>query len=107
MGESVRPPPRDWGELSDEDRRRYQEFVDISANQLAVATIDVTKLMSSRGGERKSLIKVNDEGSQASEGWRRVFSVNAAFAPGGSTHLTCVGLGLGKQRAHRVEGVLP
>ena len=55
------PPPRDWGELSDEDRRRYQEFVDISANQLAVATIDVTKLMSSRGGEREELIKVNDE----------------------------------------------
>lgn len=60
MGESVGPPPRDWGELSDEDIRRYQEFVDISANQLTVATIDVTKLMSSRGGEREELIKVND-----------------------------------------------
>lgn len=55
------PPPRDWGELPDADRRRYQEFVEISANQLAVATIDVTKLMSSRGDDREELIKVNDE----------------------------------------------
>lgn len=55
------PRPMEWDSLSVPDRERYQEFVEISANQLAVATIDVTKLMGSRGDEREELIKVADE----------------------------------------------
>lgn len=55
------PRPIDWKSMAGTDRKRYQEFIDISANQLAVATIDVTKLMASRGEERGELIAVAEE----------------------------------------------
>lgn len=55
------PRPIDWKSMSAADRKRYQEFIDISANQLAVATIDVTKIMASRGDEQEELIAVAEE----------------------------------------------
>ncbi len=53
--------PIDWKSMSAADRKRYQDFIDISANQLAVATIDVTKLMASRGDEQEEMIAVAEE----------------------------------------------
>jgi len=43
--------PCDWDSLSVAERQRYEDFVEIAAAQLAVATIDFENLMASRGGE--------------------------------------------------------
>lgn len=57
----LEPPPRSWESMSAEQRQYYQDFVDISAVQLAVATIDVQNLMRTRGDEREQLIRLTDE----------------------------------------------
>ena len=47
--------------MSHDDKKRYQEFIDISASQLTVVTVNVQGLMVSRGEDRDVLIEFADE----------------------------------------------
>ena len=49
--------PCQWDSLDSAQKQRFLEFVEISACQLAVASIDVQELMDSRGDERERLIE--------------------------------------------------
>lgn len=53
-------PPRSWESMS-ADQNQYWGFVEIAASQLAVATIDLQNLMTTRGDEREQLISLTDE----------------------------------------------
>ena len=55
------PRPLHWNSMSPDDKKRYQEFIDISASQLALVTINVQGLMVSRGEGRDVLIEFADE----------------------------------------------
>jgi|GEM_PF-1265001 len=55
------PRPLHWNSMTPDDKKRYQEFIDISASQLAVVTINVQGLMVSRGEDREILIEFADE----------------------------------------------
>lgn len=55
------PRPLDWKSMPPDDKQRYQDFIDISASQLAVITINVQDLMASRDDEREKLIEFADE----------------------------------------------
>ena len=55
------PRPLHWSAMSSDDQKCYQEFIDISASQLAVVTINVQGLMVSRGEDREVLIEFADE----------------------------------------------
>jgi len=57
----LEPSPREWESMSAAQQRTYQNFVEISASQLAVATIDIQNLMTTRSDEREQLIKLTDE----------------------------------------------
>ncbi|HLN78270.1 MAG TPA: hypothetical protein VK204_14575 [Nocardioidaceae bacterium] len=50
-----------WDTLDDGARRRYQDFIEIAAAQLSAETIDVERIMTSRGDEREHLILFADE----------------------------------------------
>lgn len=60
-GSRLGPRPLHWNSMSPDDKKRYQEFIDISASQLAVVTINVQGLMVSRGEDRDVLIEFADE----------------------------------------------
>jgi hypothetical protein len=47
--------------MSPDDQQRYQDFIDISAIQLSVVTINVQDLMTSRGEDREKQIELADE----------------------------------------------
>ena len=53
--------PLDWASMQEGERQRYQDFMDISASQLSLLTIDMTGLMTSRGDDRERLIELADE----------------------------------------------
>lgn len=53
--------PTNWDSLEDSERRRYHDFIEIAASQLAVVSINVQDLMALRGDERKHLIAFADE----------------------------------------------
>ncbi len=55
------PPPTEWQSLGELERRRYQDFIEIAASQLAVVTINVQGLMMLRGTEREHLIEFANE----------------------------------------------
>lgn len=55
------PPGERWEALTGQDRRRYDEFVQICAAQLAVATLDVQRLLELRGEAQEDLITLCDE----------------------------------------------
>jgi transcriptional regulator with XRE-family HTH domain len=55
------PRPLDWDSMCPDEKKRYQDFIDISASQLSVATINVQGLMARRGEDREKLIEVADE----------------------------------------------
>jgi transcriptional regulator with XRE-family HTH domain len=55
------PRPLHWNSMSPDDKKCYQEFIGISASQLAVVTINVQGLMVSRGEDREVLIEFADE----------------------------------------------
>lgn len=50
-----------WGALDHSQRQRYNDFIEISASQLAVVSVNVQELMASRGEERERLIEIADE----------------------------------------------
>ena len=47
--------------MSSDDKQGYQDFIDISASQLSVVTINVQDLMASLGEDREKLIEFADE----------------------------------------------
>lgn len=53
--------PMVWEELGVDEQRRYQDFIEIAASQLAIVTINVQDLMALRGDEREQLINFADE----------------------------------------------
>ena len=53
--------PRTWGSLGHDGQRRYQDFIDIAAAQLAIVTINVQGLLTTSGSERDSLVQLADE----------------------------------------------
>ena len=55
------PPPRSWESMTVEQMQCYQDFIDVASSQLAVATIDVQGLLTTRGDEREQLIRLIDE----------------------------------------------
>lgn len=55
------PRPTQWNSLSEGEKARYQDFVEIAASQLAVVTINVQELMRLRGDEREHLIDFANE----------------------------------------------
>ena len=50
-----------WGSLGQAEQRRYQDFVDIAAAQLAIVTINVQGLLTTRGSDQDQLIQLADE----------------------------------------------
>jgi transcriptional regulator with XRE-family HTH domain len=52
--------PTDWWSLRAEDRERYQEFVEIAASQLALLTIGVQDIMTSRDEDLDEIIAIAD-----------------------------------------------
>lgn len=50
-----------WKSFNAEEQQRYHDFVEICACVLAVVTINVQEIMTSRGEERERLIEVADE----------------------------------------------
>lgn len=59
--DQLEPRPLDWNSLDPAQRVRYQDFVQISASQLAVATINFQGLLTSSGKDREQLIELTDE----------------------------------------------
>jgi hypothetical protein len=55
------PRPLDWDSMSPDQKQRYLDFIDISASQLSVVTINVQDLMATRGEDREKLIEFADE----------------------------------------------
>ncbi|MGC4109616.1 MAG: hypothetical protein QM747_04150 [Nocardioides sp.] len=56
------PRPTQWNFLSEGEKARYQEFVEIAAHgSFAVVTINVQHLMTLRGDERERLIDFANE----------------------------------------------
>ena len=53
--------PLDWASMEASDQQRYLDFIDVSASQLSVVTIDMTGLMATRGDDRERLIELADE----------------------------------------------
>lgn len=53
--------PMEWNSLGEVKKRRYQDFIEIAASQLAVATINVQDIMAMRGEDRRHLISFADE----------------------------------------------
>lgn len=53
--------PLDWASMKEDERQRYQNFIDISASQLSLVTINVQELMVSRDDHRERLIQLADE----------------------------------------------
>ena len=51
----------DWASMEEGERRRYQNFIDISASQLSLVTINVQELMASRDDDRERLIELADQ----------------------------------------------
>lgn len=55
------PRPRDWDSMSPGETQCYKDFIEVSAAQLAVVSINVQDLMASRGEAREKLIEFADE----------------------------------------------
>lgn len=55
------PAPTEWESLSEPEKRRYHDFIEIAASQLAVVTINVQDLMGLDGDDREHLIDFADE----------------------------------------------
>jgi hypothetical protein len=55
------PRPLEWEAMTAEDQQQYQRFIDISASQLSIVTINVQSLMAMRGREREAQIELIDE----------------------------------------------
>lgn len=53
--------PRDWGSLSAREQQRYYDFVEIAAAQLAVATMKLEDLLTSRDDELAQASALADE----------------------------------------------
>jgi hypothetical protein len=47
--------------MEEDERQRYQDFIDIAASQLSLLTINPHELMASRGDDRERLIELADE----------------------------------------------
>ena len=47
-----------WDSLNSSDQQRYQDFIEVAAAQLAIVTINVQGLLTTRGEERDQLIDV-------------------------------------------------
>lgn len=63
--------PINWGSLTASQAEQYQDFVDIAASQLTVASINVQELMSSRGDERDA-DRVGGRGSKPGSSQDRI-----------------------------------
>ncbi len=50
-----------WDSLREDEKRRYHDFVEIAASQLAVVSINVQDLMALSGDEREHLIDFANE----------------------------------------------
>lgn len=53
--------PLRWDAMNADDKRQYQNFIEISASHLSVAGIDVQNLLVSRGADRERLVELADE----------------------------------------------
>ena len=53
--------PRTWDSLGQDGQRRYQDFIDIAAAQLAIVTINAQGILTTSGSERDSLVQLADE----------------------------------------------
>lgn len=60
-GNEISESPVPWKNLSESDQQRYQDFVAISAAQLAVATIDLQELATSRGDDLEQAAALADQ----------------------------------------------
>lgn len=54
-------PPWKWDSMNEAQQQRYQDFIDISASQLSLVSINVHGLMASRGEDREEQIKLANE----------------------------------------------
>lgn len=53
--------PIDWTAIDSEQRQRYDDFVEIAAAQLAVATIDLQEIAASRGSDLDRAVALADQ----------------------------------------------
>lgn len=58
---ALAPRPLKWERLSDDQQRRYAEFIEIAAAQLSVATINFQDLMTLQGEALEDQIQLADE----------------------------------------------
>jgi transcriptional regulator with XRE-family HTH domain len=68
----VGPAPRSWSSLSKDQQKRYYDFVEIAAAQLAIATSSLDDLLTTRGDEREQVRALADE--VLTQSWRVVTS---------------------------------
>lgn len=54
-------PPHEWNTWAPQDKRQYQDFVDVAAAQWTIATINFDDFMISRGEDLDDLIRLADE----------------------------------------------
>jgi transcriptional regulator with XRE-family HTH domain len=55
------PRPLEWDSMSDDAKRRYQDFIDVAASQLSVVTINVQDLMTLEAEKLPERIRLADE----------------------------------------------
>ena len=55
------PGSMTWDSLGEAVQRRYQDFIEIAAAQLAIVTINVQGLLTTRGSDQDDLIQLADE----------------------------------------------
>lgn len=60
-GNEIGENPMPWKNLSETDQQRYQDFVAIAAAQLAVATVDLQELATSRGDDLEQAMALADQ----------------------------------------------
>ena len=59
--EQLGPGSMTWESLSQAERQRYQNFIDIAAAQLTIVTINLQGVLTTRGDDRQQLIQLADE----------------------------------------------
>lgn len=55
------PRPLEWNSMSDDDKRRYRDFIDVAASQLSVVTINVQELMTLPAEKLEEQVQLADE----------------------------------------------
>lgn len=65
--QQIEDTPRNWDSLGDDQRRRYQEFVDIASAQVTIVTINVQGVLTTEGADRDELIEVASQVLDQSE----------------------------------------